>query len=259
MIGAPEIADDPRFADGASRLEHRDELDAVIGDALPRTRTTAEWVDLLAEIVPCGPVLRIDEVFADPQVQHLRDDPNGRRPDAGDRSTCCARRSPSATRRRRSARGAGRRARTRATCWPSSDTPTRRSTTLHAAGAVATEAAAGDDERDHDRHRHRHREDARPRRGRHRLDDLQQPGAPQRDVGTRCTLAVPRILSAFRDDPDVHVIVVTGAGDAGVRLRRRHLRVRRAAHDGRRPRRLRRRAGRRVARCGVRSTSRSSR
>ena len=70
LIGAPEIADDPRFADGESRVEHRHELDAAIGDAF-RARNTADWVDLLAEIMPCGPVLRIDEVFADPQVQHL--------------------------------------------------------------------------------------------------------------------------------------------------------------------------------------------
>ena len=35
------------------------------------TRPTADWVELLAEVVPCGPVLRIDEVFDDPQVRHL--------------------------------------------------------------------------------------------------------------------------------------------------------------------------------------------
>jgi crotonobetainyl-CoA:carnitine CoA-transferase CaiB-like acyl-CoA transferase len=70
MIGAPELADDPRFADGPSRIEHRDALDAAVGEAF-RARPTAEWVDLLAEVVPCGPVLRIDEVFSDPQVCHL--------------------------------------------------------------------------------------------------------------------------------------------------------------------------------------------
>ncbi|MEX1007013.1 MAG: CaiB/BaiF CoA-transferase family protein [Acidimicrobiia bacterium] len=70
LIGAPEIADDPRFADGSSRLEHRDALEAAIGEAF-RARPTAEWVELLAEVVPCGPVLRIDEVFRDPQVHHL--------------------------------------------------------------------------------------------------------------------------------------------------------------------------------------------
>jgi crotonobetainyl-CoA:carnitine CoA-transferase CaiB-like acyl-CoA transferase len=33
-------------------------------------RTTAEWVSALEQAdVPCGPVNRLDEVFADPQVQ----------------------------------------------------------------------------------------------------------------------------------------------------------------------------------------------
>jgi formyl-CoA transferase len=37
-----------------------------------RTRTTAEWVEALNQAgVPCGPVYRMDEVFADPQVGHL--------------------------------------------------------------------------------------------------------------------------------------------------------------------------------------------
>jgi crotonobetainyl-CoA:carnitine CoA-transferase CaiB-like acyl-CoA transferase len=37
-----------------------------------RTRTTAEWVAALNEAgVPAGPVYRVDETFADPQVRHL--------------------------------------------------------------------------------------------------------------------------------------------------------------------------------------------
>ena len=154
---------------------------ASIGDAF-RARNTAEWVDLLAEVVPCGPVLRIDEVFADPQVQHLGmtttvDDPSGPA-----RSRCCARRSPSPRRRRRCAAGRRRRARTRARCWRSSATTTPEIDALLETGAVATEARSVT-RSDHDRDRHRHREDAGPRRGRHRLDDLQQPRAPQRHVG----------------------------------------------------------------------------
>jgi formyl-CoA transferase len=70
LIGAPELADDPRFADGDARLRHRDELERAIGDAL-RARTTAEWVDVLSTLMPCGPVLSMDQVFEDPQVQHL--------------------------------------------------------------------------------------------------------------------------------------------------------------------------------------------
>ena len=71
LLEAPELADDPRYADFASRHAHRNELDADLGRVL-RTRTTAEWVERLAHVVPCGPVLAVDEVFADPQVQHLQ-------------------------------------------------------------------------------------------------------------------------------------------------------------------------------------------
>jgi formyl-CoA transferase len=36
------------------------------------TRPTADWVAALnAAGVPCGPVYRLDEVFGDPQVEHL--------------------------------------------------------------------------------------------------------------------------------------------------------------------------------------------
>ena len=70
-IGLPDLPDDHRFSSMAARVEHREELNAIIGARLA-TRTTAEWVEVLnAAGVPCGPVNRIDEVFADPQVQHL--------------------------------------------------------------------------------------------------------------------------------------------------------------------------------------------
>ena len=70
-IGLPDLASDPRFSTSANRMRHRDELDAIIGDRL-RGATTAHWVDVLNDAgVPCGPVYRVDEVFADPQVQHL--------------------------------------------------------------------------------------------------------------------------------------------------------------------------------------------
>lgn len=70
LVGAPQLAEDPRFATGETRLEHRDELEAAFAEVFVE-RTTREWVDRLAERVPCGPVLRVDEVFADPQVRHL--------------------------------------------------------------------------------------------------------------------------------------------------------------------------------------------
>ena len=71
ILGAPDIASDERFADGEGRLAHRDELNALLQGHLGQ-RTTQEWVDALNDAgVPCGPINSIDQVFADPQVQHL--------------------------------------------------------------------------------------------------------------------------------------------------------------------------------------------
>jgi formyl-CoA transferase len=46
-------------------------LNRLVGERLAQG-TTAEWVERLNAVgVPCGPVLRTDEVFADPHVEHL--------------------------------------------------------------------------------------------------------------------------------------------------------------------------------------------
>jgi crotonobetainyl-CoA:carnitine CoA-transferase CaiB-like acyl-CoA transferase len=71
VIGLPGLPGDPRFDTPAKRSANRGELNALVADRL-RTRTTAEWVEALNRAgVPCGPVYRMDEVFADPQVGHL--------------------------------------------------------------------------------------------------------------------------------------------------------------------------------------------
>jgi crotonobetainyl-CoA:carnitine CoA-transferase CaiB-like acyl-CoA transferase len=72
VVGLPGLTADPRFATSASRSANRAELNTLIAARL-RTRSTAAWVAALNEAgVPCGPVYRMDEVFADPQVQHLQ-------------------------------------------------------------------------------------------------------------------------------------------------------------------------------------------
>jgi crotonobetainyl-CoA:carnitine CoA-transferase CaiB-like acyl-CoA transferase len=71
VIGLPAIPADPRFDSLAKRSANRAELNALIAERL-HTRTTAAWVEALNEAgVPCGPVYRMDEVFGDPQVEHL--------------------------------------------------------------------------------------------------------------------------------------------------------------------------------------------
>jgi crotonobetainyl-CoA:carnitine CoA-transferase CaiB-like acyl-CoA transferase len=72
VLDAPDLAADERFATAADRYRNRDALNDLL-EARFATRTRDEWVAALdAAGVPCGPVLAIDEVFADPQVEHLR-------------------------------------------------------------------------------------------------------------------------------------------------------------------------------------------
>ena len=55
-----------------ARSDHRDRLNERI-QAHTRKRTSAEWIDALNGAgVPCGPIYRMDEMWADPQVEHLR-------------------------------------------------------------------------------------------------------------------------------------------------------------------------------------------
>jgi formyl-CoA transferase len=70
-LGRADLLEDPRFATAAGRSEHRDALNAAL-EATTRTNSTAHWVAALNEAgVPAGPIYRIDEMFADPQVRHL--------------------------------------------------------------------------------------------------------------------------------------------------------------------------------------------
>jgi crotonobetainyl-CoA:carnitine CoA-transferase CaiB-like acyl-CoA transferase len=71
-IGLPELPSDPRFDSPAQRFRNRAELNRIVGERL-RARPTQEWISALNEVgVPCGPVYKMDEVFADPQVRHLQ-------------------------------------------------------------------------------------------------------------------------------------------------------------------------------------------
>jgi crotonobetainyl-CoA:carnitine CoA-transferase CaiB-like acyl-CoA transferase len=69
---ATALLQKPEYQTGPSRSQHRDVLNAEIESYLAG-RTSAEWVERLNKAgVPCGPIYSIDQVFADPQVQHLR-------------------------------------------------------------------------------------------------------------------------------------------------------------------------------------------
>ncbi len=69
VIGQPELATDPRFADRKQRLAAVEEIDAIV-EAWTGKRTKHEVMELLgAAEVPCGAVLDSDEVMAN---EHLR-------------------------------------------------------------------------------------------------------------------------------------------------------------------------------------------
>jgi formyl-CoA transferase len=72
LFGREELATDERFKSNEFRARNRAALNAEMNQALA-LRTSAEWIDALNKIgVPCGPINKMDEVFADPQVQHIK-------------------------------------------------------------------------------------------------------------------------------------------------------------------------------------------
>jgi crotonobetainyl-CoA:carnitine CoA-transferase CaiB-like acyl-CoA transferase len=65
------LLQDPLFADDASRSTNRLALNEAISEVTKR-RSSSDLIAVLNKAgVPCGPINRMDEVFADPQVQHL--------------------------------------------------------------------------------------------------------------------------------------------------------------------------------------------
>ncbi|MDB5650485.1 MAG: CoA transferase [Hyphomicrobiales bacterium] len=68
-LGAPGLADDPRFSRATDRVHHRAELEPALRE-LTRQFTRADLLPRLATAgVPAGPINSIGEALADPQVQ----------------------------------------------------------------------------------------------------------------------------------------------------------------------------------------------
>jgi crotonobetainyl-CoA:carnitine CoA-transferase CaiB-like acyl-CoA transferase len=69
-IDRPELAEDPRFASNADRVEHMDALEAELSATFEQ-RTTDEWVERLAEEegLPVGPVLSVPEALESEQTR----------------------------------------------------------------------------------------------------------------------------------------------------------------------------------------------
>lgn len=68
VIGEPDLATDPRFKDNAARMQNLPPLVERLTTRF-RTATTAEWLERLERAgVPAGPVLSINEMLENPQV-----------------------------------------------------------------------------------------------------------------------------------------------------------------------------------------------
>jgi crotonobetainyl-CoA:carnitine CoA-transferase CaiB-like acyl-CoA transferase len=71
-LGFDDLLADVRFAKNADRVANRPALNAQIEPRLV-DMTVAEVIAKLGEAgVPAGPVFTLDQVFADPQAEHLR-------------------------------------------------------------------------------------------------------------------------------------------------------------------------------------------
>jgi crotonobetainyl-CoA:carnitine CoA-transferase CaiB-like acyl-CoA transferase len=71
VLGADELASDPRFLDNAARVHNRDELTNALEQTL-RTRPTAEWLSRLGEAgVPAAEVRDLAQVFDSEQARSL--------------------------------------------------------------------------------------------------------------------------------------------------------------------------------------------
>jgi crotonobetainyl-CoA:carnitine CoA-transferase CaiB-like acyl-CoA transferase len=74
VIGHAEWATDDRFSTNAGRVEHREELVALL-ESVFTARTADEWLSALQDAaVPCAPIRRIDEVFASAEGAALVDE-----------------------------------------------------------------------------------------------------------------------------------------------------------------------------------------
>ncbi len=71
VLDAPDIHDHPDYATGATRSDNRNAVNIEI-EKYTVQKTSAEWIEEMTEAgVPCGPIYSIDEMFADPQVEHV--------------------------------------------------------------------------------------------------------------------------------------------------------------------------------------------
>ena len=83
-IGHPELKTRAEFDNGPARSKNRELLKQEL-NAIFSTKTTNEWIEILNTAgVPSGPIYTMDQVFADPQVQHVKAAATVRHPHLGE-------------------------------------------------------------------------------------------------------------------------------------------------------------------------------
>jgi len=68
VIGKAELANDVRFTTNSARVQNRDELISMLKPVFV-SKSINEWLVLIGDEFPCGPINTFDKVFAEPQVQ----------------------------------------------------------------------------------------------------------------------------------------------------------------------------------------------
>jgi formyl-CoA transferase len=70
-IGRTELVEHPDYATNKLRVKNRPALHLVI-EAITREHTSEALVEKMNQAgIPCGPIYKVDQAFADPQVRHL--------------------------------------------------------------------------------------------------------------------------------------------------------------------------------------------
>jgi formyl-CoA transferase len=70
-LGRPEWAEKAEWATSEGRSTHRAAINAAIASETSK-HSALHWMEVMDEAgIPCGPINTIEQVFADPQVQHL--------------------------------------------------------------------------------------------------------------------------------------------------------------------------------------------
>ena len=89
VVGGEALADDPRFVDNTARLEHGEELDAIIAAWVAQRPLAEALAAFESAQAAAAPIYRMADVFADPQfaaretIVRVRDDELGEIPMAG--------------------------------------------------------------------------------------------------------------------------------------------------------------------------------